>query len=232
MKNLIQKELLLTKRVSLWFIIGNIFVSIIFMILWTKSLADNPLLKELAKIILKSLIVLYPTVIITLVSNTTFSTNLGEEKRQGIIRVLIANGISVKKIWTSKVLAVLIVGEIVNLLVSGFGILIFRFFMGELPRFNGNDCLFLLLIMPFLGCVLASLMCVLTWVSRVGQMMASLLPFCALFGCALCAIAQIDLMKFMTWKTGIGMLAGSFLILYLSIKIIGRVSKEYISNQQ
>lgn len=230
MKNLVKKELLLALRYSWWLLPCILIIQVGLPLFLLKDLSGATLDPGVKNQVFSGLILLYPIMSIPMAGALVFEQSLREERKQGIVQVLLANGVSVKALWRSKLSVVLGIGEAVNLLTAGCSIAAARVVQGEWLRFSGSDLFGFFVGVPFMALVFTTVLCLPFWLFRQGQLLTGMIPQVCFFACIFLTIFQVNPVRMITLPVGLGIAVGGTVVWILAEAVAGRVSKEYVSN--
>ena len=230
MKNMIKKEMILMFRSSKWILIGWCLFQVFMPLFFVKEIADLIRDQELLNHLFVGVIIFYPLMTIPIICVLIFTGSINEERRQGILKILLANGVDAKEIWRSKLFSSLLVAEIISLLTEGVSLCFIRALKGFWLDFSTKEMLFLLLFFPFLAGVLSGCLCLVLWIFKQGQLFATMIPFIIFFGCCFAQFTQTNIIEKFNGYIICGIVMGGILLLILMEMVVGLIKKEYIVN--
>lgn len=228
--NLVKKELLLARRYSWWLLPCILVIQVVFPLFLLKDVLGATPDADVQNQVFCGLILLYPIMSIPMVGALVFEQSLREERKQGIIQILLANGVSVKALWRSKIAVALGIGEVVNLAAAGCSVVAARGMTGEWLRFGGSDLFWFFVGAPFLAFAFSEVLCLPFWLFRQGQLFTGMMPQALFFVCIFLTIFQVNPVRMITLPVGLGLALGGTVVWILAEVAAGRISAEYLSN--
>lgn len=141
--------------------------------------------------------------------------------------MLLANGVTVRRLWRSKMIVVLLCGEVVNLISLGGSIVGVRLMQGFWIKYAAVDLVRMFLFVPFMAFVLTSILCMIIWALRQGQIISGFLPYLIFFLCIFMSLFQTDVWAKVEPIQFYLLAAGVFIIIGLEW-IASMISKEYM----
>ena len=230
MKNMLKKEFLLMFRTSKWIILAWCVFQVLIPVVFVRETAN--LIQDQATLnrLFVQMLVFYPMMTIPVVCVLVFTGGVNEERRQGILMVLLANGVKQEQIWRGKLLASLIVSEGISLFAEGVTLFLLRMINGFWLSFSLKEALFLLFLVPFAAMVISGVLCLVLWGTGHGQLFATMVPYLLFFGCCFISVFKINLIEKVNGLLGLVVFAGGVLIIIIAERLVALFSNEHIVN--
>ncbi|MCR5719807.1 MAG: hypothetical protein K6F84_04500 [Lachnospiraceae bacterium] len=230
MINLMRKEVLLFFRKSLAFALCALLLQVIVPLFFLDELTRGITGFDELNRLFTGFLVYFPFMSIPVVSTLVFTQNLSEERREGIIRVLLANDVKPDAIWKSKVVVAAVISEIVNLVSIGSYIVAIRLKYGEWMNFTAEQLLLLFIVIPMLSISISILLCFILWISKQGELFAGLLPYVGFFACIYFGLFNGKTLDLLNAPAVTLIVVSVLLIFGITGFLASQISKEYISN--
>jgi len=215
-----------SKWILLLWCIFQVFAPILFLKEAASIIVDQSLLNHL----FVGMIVFYPLMTIPIVSVLVFTGGVNEERKQGIIMVLLANGVSQTQIWRSKLANAFIVAELVSLMAEGVTLLSLRVINSFWLVFRAKELFFLLAFVPFVAVVISGILCFILWGFQHGQLFATMVPYLLFFGCCFMSLFKYDIINELSGLACAVIIAVGIILLVILDRLIGLFHNEYIVN--
>ncbi|MDE6314139.1 MAG: hypothetical protein K2M46_11095 [Lachnospiraceae bacterium] len=191
------------------------------------SINDTQVLRE----VVTNTLLYFPAMQIPMIATLLIQSVITEERKQKIVQVLFANGISPKKLWRSKILT----GMSVSYILSFFGILIgiiyVRFVYHIWIDVNLNTMMYLMVVIPIVSMVFVNVICLLMWLSKKGQFFIGFIPSLSYIVCMYLSILQVQFHVNIDDRIfACIIILVSIIGMYMCDIIAQKVSKEYLVN--
>ena len=181
----------------------------------------------IVKQIFKNYVVLGAFGSIPVISTMVFIQNITEERKQGVFQVLLANGITVRKLWRSKIIVALGIAEASNLISMVLNVIVVRILQGFWIEFEVTDIVRMLFVTPAIGGVFSVITCLLVFTLKQGQFFAGIVPYWGFFACIFLCIFQINVWGKLE-SVSMWLVLGCVMLLACVEGIISKISKEYL----
>ncbi len=188
---------------------------------------------QLLKGIITNMMMYFPAMQIPMIETLLMQSVLGEERRNRIISVLLANGVAPQKIWRSKVLMAMGTAYILNLFSIIIGILYVKVVYGIWINMNLQVSTYLFLLVPMISFAFGSIICLLIWISRRGQFFIGFIPALSYFACMYMSLLHININARMNEVLfSLGIIFLSVTVIMVCDLVAGSVKKEYLVSME
>lgn len=230
MRNMLKKEFLLMFRTSKWIILAWGVFQVLIPVVLVRETAN--LIQDQATLnrLFVQMLVFYPMMTIPVVCVLVFTGGVNEERRQGILMILLANGVKQEQIWRGKLIASLIVSEGISLLVEGVTLFLLRMINGFWLSFSLKEAIFLLFLVPFVAMVISGVLCLVLWGFQHGQLFATMIPYLLFFGCCFTSVFKVNLIEKVSLLLGLGIFSAGVIVVIISERLVALFSNEHIVN--
>lgn len=181
--------------------------------------------------VLVNTILYFPAMQIPMVAMLMFQAVISEERKQRIIQVLFANGVSAERIWRSKILAVISVSYLFNVAGIWLGMIYVRLQYRIWLKFSVIELVYVYVMIPLIAMMFANMICLLSWVSKKADAFVGFLPGISYVGCMYMNMFQIKLhIEVSNWMWGCIILLLSFVVFAGCEWIAKNISREHLVN--
>lgn len=186
---------------------------------------------QLLRGIVTNTLMYFPAMQIPMIATLLIQSVITEERKQKIIQVLFANGISPQKLWRSKIFTGMSVSYVLSSVGTLIGIVYVRIVYNIWIDVSPKTILYLTVVVPMVSMVFVNIICLLMWLSKRGQFFIGFIPSLSYIVCMYMSILQV--------KFNINIDDRIFACIIILISMIGiyvcdiiarKVSKEYLVN--
>lgn len=181
--------------------------------------------------VLVNTIMYFPAMQMPMVAMLLFQAVISEERKQRIIQVLFANGVSAQKIWRSKILTVISISYIVNVVGIWLGMFYVRIEYGIWLKFSIINLLYLYVLIPLISMIFVHIICLISWISKRADSFVGFLPGISYVGCMYMNMFRVKLsfeISNLAW--GCIIILISFIVFIGCEWIAKSISKEHLVN--
>lgn len=191
------------------------------------SINDIHILRE----IVTNTLMYFPAMQIPMIATLLIQSVITEERKQKIIQVLFANGISPQKLWRSKMLTGMSVSYVLSTVGILIGIIYVRIFYKIWIDTSPKTILYLMVVIPIVSMVFANIICLGIWLSKRGQFFIGFVPSLSYIVCMYMSLLQVKFNIDIDERIlAFIIVLISFIGIYVCDIIARKVNKEYLVN--
>ena len=233
MRNLIKKDIIVGLRTMgalIVLILGAQFILILGM---NKEVCETITDEETLNTVLVSLIMYFPLMLMPMIGVFVSEAIVTEEKKERILQVLFANGVSITSIWRSRVIVVCSVAYIVSLLGIAISLIYIRIAYGLWLRFGLWEFWNTFILIPLITLAVINIICLISYVYKAAQSIVGMIPAIAYLIFMYLSSVQVKLFSSFN-----NLLVGGIILLIVACTIIScdylvrKISREYLINVQ
>lgn len=182
MNNLIKKELIISLRtmgIMALFILAVQFITTFYINKDVyEAIADKVILND----VLVSTIMFFPIMLIPLIGVVLISAVATEEKKEKIVQILFANGVSAQQMWRSRIIAATSISYIGNFVGIIISLIYVRIAYNMWLNFDIKEVFNLFLLIPLVAIAVVNIICLLMWISKTAQSFVAFIPAISYIG--------------------------------------------------
>lgn len=231
MKNLIKKEVVVSLRAMGGMLFLLLLVQFVLTFYMNKDVYEAITDETILNAVLVSSIMYFPLMLIPMSAVVLISAVIAEEKKERILQVLFANGVSSKQIWRSKILVTSGISYILNCIAVLSSFIYAKIVYGIWVDIDFKEFFDMFLLLPLLAIAVVNIICLLMWSNKTAQSFVGFIPCISYIVCIYLSTLQVELLD----KLNSGTL--ECIILVIMALIIGgceviatKLSKEYLIN--
>lgn len=232
-KNLIKKEVTVSLRAMGGMLLLVLLAQFIVTFYLNKDVFEAITDQEILNSVFVSSIMLYPLMLIPLIAVVLINAVMAEEKKERILQVLFANGVSAKQIWRSRVFAASVISYVVNCLGIIISFVYVRVAFHMWIDIGIKDFFDMFLLLPLVAIAVVNIMCLLMWSSKTAQLFVGFMPCISYIGFMYLGTVQFDFFGKLNSAVAECVVLGVVVFVVIGCEMIARkISKEYLVNIQ
>lgn len=229
MANLIKKEIIVSLRAVGGMLLLLLLMQFVVIFYMNKGVYETITDQAILNSVFVSTIMLSSLMLIPLIAVLSINAVMAEEKKERILQVLFANGVSVKQIWRSRIFATSVISYVVNFLGLIISFIYIRVAYHMWIGIGLKDFFDMFLLLPSVAIAVVNIMCLLMWSSKTAQLFVGFIPSISYIGFMYLGTVQFDFFGKLNNPIVECIILGIVVLVIAGCEVIAKkISKEYL----